>query len=47
MHTHDCGGMLAQGAKSVIACATHAVFSPPACERLGNVELFDEVRKVF
>lgn len=31
-----------QGARSVFACATHAVFSPPALERLSS-ELFDEV----
>jgi len=46
----DTGGTLAggarllkeRGAKSVIACATHAVFSPPAVERLSS-GLFDEV----
>lgn len=31
-----------QGARSVIACATHAVFSPPAVERLSS-DLFEEV----
>jgi len=30
------------GAKSVIACATHAVFSPPAIERLSS-GVFEEV----
>jgi len=33
----------AQGAKNVIACATHPVFSPPALERLQEPGLFDEV----
>ena len=32
-----------QGAKRVIACATHAVFSPPAVERLSEPGLFEEV----
>ena len=32
----------AQGARQVYACATHAVFSPPACERLA-AGLFEEV----
>jgi len=32
----------AKGARAVFACATHAVFSPPATERLGS-GLFDEV----
>ena len=32
-----------QGAKRVIACATHAVFSPPACERLSTDGLFEQV----
>nr|YP_002049407.1 ribose-phosphate pyrophosphokinase [Paulinella chromatophora]ACB43197.1 ribose-phosphate pyrophosphokinase [Paulinella chromatophora] len=32
-----------QGAARVIACATHAVFSPPAIERLSEVGLFEEV----
>eukprot|EP00241_Pyramimonas_parkeae_P004782 CAMPEP_0114255728 /NCGR_PEP_ID=MMETSP0058-20121206/17727_1 /TAXON_ID=36894 /ORGANISM="Pyramimonas parkeae, CCMP726" /LENGTH=354 /DNA_ID=CAMNT_0001370153 /DNA_START=328 /DNA_END=1391 /DNA_ORIENTATION=- len=31
-----------KGARSVIACATHAVFSPPAVERLSS-DLFEEV----
>ncbi len=31
-----------EGAKQVYACATHAVFSPPACERLSS-GLFEEV----
>ncbi len=31
------------GAKRVIACASHAVFSPPACERLSSEGLFEEV----
>jgi ribose-phosphate pyrophosphokinase len=31
-----------QGARAVIACATHAVFSPPAVERLSS-GLFQEV----
>ncbi|MEM9246018.1 MAG: ribose-phosphate pyrophosphokinase [Cyanobacteria bacterium P01_F01_bin.153] len=46
----DTGGTLtegarllrAQGAKAVYACATHAVFSPPATERLAS-GLFEEV----
>jgi phosphoribosylpyrophosphate synthetase len=33
---------LLQGAKEVIACCTHAVFSPPAIERLSNGD-FEEV----
>ena len=32
-----------QGAERVIACATHAVFSPPAIERLSEPGLFEEV----
>jgi len=32
-----------QGAERVIACATHAVFSPPAVERLSESGLFEEV----
>ena len=32
-----------QGAKRVIACASHAVFSPPACERLSEEGLFEQV----
>ena len=32
-----------QGAKRVIACATHAVFSPPASERLSADGLFEQV----
>jgi ribose-phosphate pyrophosphokinase len=32
-----------QGAQRVIACATHAVFSPPACERLSAEGLFEQV----
>ena len=32
-----------QGAKRVIACATHAVFSPPASERLSAEGLFEQV----
>ena len=32
-----------QGAKRVIACATHAVFSPPASERLSTEGLFEQV----
>ena len=32
----------AEGARQVYACATHAVFSPPACERLA-AGLFEEV----
>lgn len=31
-----------EGARAVYACATHAVFSPPAVERLGN-GVFNEV----
>ncbi|TGH20454.1 MAG: ribose-phosphate pyrophosphokinase [Aphanocapsa feldmannii 277cI] len=31
------------GARTVIACATHAVFSPPALKRLGETGLFREV----
>ena len=33
----------AEGAREVYACATHAVFSPPAVERLSS-GLFQEVR---
>ena len=32
-----------EGAKRVIACASHAVFSPPACERLSLEGLFEQV----
>jgi ribose-phosphate pyrophosphokinase len=32
-----------EGAASVYACATHAVFSPPASERLSQPGLFEEV----
>ena len=32
-----------QGAKRVLACATHAVFSPPASERLSVDGLFEQV----
>lgn len=32
-----------RGAKRVLACATHAVFSPPAIERLSTPGLFEEV----
>lgn len=32
----------AEGARAVYACATHAVFSPPAVERLGS-GVFEEV----
>jgi len=32
-----------QGAKRVLACATHAVFSPPAAERLSTDGLFEQV----
>ena len=34
--------MREQGARQVYACATHAVFSPPAIERLSN-GIFEEV----
>jgi len=47
----DTGGTISQGAKllrksgaaRVLACATHAVFSPPAVERLSEPGLFEEV----
>jgi len=47
----DTGGTICQGAKllrqrgaaRVLACATHAVFSPPAVERLSTPGLFEEV----
>ena len=32
-----------EGAKKVIACASHAVFSPPAYERLSKKDLFQQV----
>ncbi|MFL0774042.1 MAG: ribose-phosphate diphosphokinase, partial [Prochlorococcus sp.] len=32
-----------QGAQRVIACASHAVFSPPACKRLAEPGLFEQV----
>ena len=32
-----------QGAKRVLACATHAAFSPPASERLSVEGLFEQV----
>ncbi len=32
-----------EGARQVYACATHAVFSPPAVERLSQTGLFEEV----
>lgn len=47
----DTGGTICQGARllrqrgaaRVLACATHAVFSPPAPERLSEPGLFEEV----
>ncbi|MFM7647529.1 MAG: ribose-phosphate diphosphokinase, partial [Cyanobium sp.] len=47
----DTGGTICQGAKllrrkgaaRVLCCATHAVFSPPAAERLSEPGLFEEV----
>jgi ribose-phosphate pyrophosphokinase len=47
----DTGGTISQGAallrkegaRQVYACATHAVFSPPALERLSATGLFEEV----
>ncbi|MCP9796431.1 ribose-phosphate pyrophosphokinase [Cyanobium sp. Lug-B] len=47
----DTGGTICQGARllrargaaRVLACATHAVFSPPAIERLSEPGLFEEV----
>ncbi len=47
----DTGGTICQGAKllrrsgaaRVLCCATHAVFSPPAVERLSEPGLFEEV----
>ena len=47
----DTGGTICQGAKllrqrgaaRVLACATHAVFSPPAVQRLSEPGLFEEV----
>jgi ribose-phosphate pyrophosphokinase len=47
----DTGGTICQGAKllrrsgaaRVLCCATHAVFSPPALERLSEPGLFEEV----
>jgi ribose-phosphate pyrophosphokinase len=47
----DTGGTICQGARllrqrgasRVIACATHAVFSPPAVQRLSEPGLFEEV----
>jgi ribose-phosphate pyrophosphokinase len=47
----DTGGTICQGARllrrkgaaRVFCCATHAVFSPPACERLSEPGLFEEV----
>ncbi|MBE9173562.1 ribose-phosphate pyrophosphokinase [Cyanobium sp. LEGE 06143] len=47
----DTGGTIAQGARllrrngaaRVFCCATHAVFSPPAVERLSEPGLFEEV----
>mgnify|MGYP001305856492 CR=1 FL=1 len=32
-----------EGAQRVIACASHAVFSPPACEKLSTQGLFEQV----
>ncbi len=32
-----------EGAKKVIACASHAVFSPPACKKLAKEGLFEQV----
>ena len=32
-----------EGAKKVIACASHAVFSPPAYDRLSKEDLFEQV----
>jgi ribose-phosphate pyrophosphokinase len=47
----DTGGTICQGARllrqrgaeRVLACATHAVFSPPASERLSEPGLFEKV----
>jgi ribose-phosphate pyrophosphokinase len=47
----DTGGTICQGARllrregarRVLACATHAVFSPPAIERLSEPGLLEEV----
>ncbi|TVS06674.1 MAG: ribose-phosphate pyrophosphokinase [Cyanobium sp. PLM2.Bin73] len=47
----DTGGTICQGARllrrsgaaRVLCCATHAVFSPPAAERLSETGLFEEV----
>lgn len=47
----DTGGTMCQGARllrqrgaqRVLACATHPVFSPPACELLSEPGLFEEV----
>jgi ribose-phosphate pyrophosphokinase len=47
----DTGGTISQGAKllrrfgasRVLCCATHAVFSPPAIERLSEPGLFEMV----
>ena len=47
----DTGGTISQGAKllqrtgaaKIFCCATHAVFSPPAIERLSQPGLFEEV----
>ena len=32
-----------EGAQRVIACASHPVFSPPACKRLSEEGLFEQV----
>ena len=47
----DTGGTICSGARllrqkgatRVIACASHAVFSPPACKRLSEEGLFEQV----
>ena len=32
-----------EGAKRILACASHAVFSPPSYERLSTKDLFEQV----
>ena len=32
-----------EGANRIFACASHAVFSPPSCERLSSKNLFEQV----
>ena len=38
-----CSFIKKEGANRIFACASHAVFSPPSCERLSAKDLFEQV----